>query len=94
MENYKITYIGDNSINNVHHIGIEYDGYYYSVIFGQYINGGFCSIPNWSAGCELSSFEDVFWNTESIQETLKKKEAAQVIARAIAEYSQRIVKRK
>lgn len=46
---YKITHIWDNSINNIHHITVEYNGNSYSVIFGKYINGGFFSIPNW--GC-------------------------------------------
>lgn len=53
---YQISYIGDESIREVHHIGIDYNGNYYSVIFGKYINGGFCSIPNFGVGCELSSF--------------------------------------
>lgn len=85
MADYKISYIGDSSIGNVHHIGIEYDGNYYSVIFGRYVNGGFCSIPNWNVGCELANFSDVFWNTEQLQVALKKK-VAKVIALAIAEF--------
>ena len=88
MGDYKITYIGDSSIVNVHHIGVEYDGNYYSVIFGRYINGGFCSIPNWNVGCELADFSDVFWNTEQLQATLKKKKTAKAIAMAIAEFAE------
>lgn len=38
---YKITNIWDDSINNVHHITVEYNRNSYSVIFGRYINGGF-----------------------------------------------------
>lgn len=38
---YKITHVWDDSISNVHHITIEYNGNSYSVIFGKYINGGF-----------------------------------------------------
>lgn len=86
MGDYKITYIGDSNIENVHHIGVEYDGNYYSVIFGRYVNGGFCSIPNWNIGCELASFSDVFWNTEQLQAALKKNKVAKVIALAIAEF--------
>lgn len=33
---YKISYIGDGDIKNVHHIGIEFDRNYYSVIFGRH----------------------------------------------------------
>lgn len=87
MSDYKITYHGDDSINSMHHIGIEYNGNYYSVVFGKYVNGGFFSIPGWSAGGELGAFDDVFWNTESIGRALKSKKAAKQIALAIAEYS-------
>lgn len=83
---YEISYIGDSSVVDVHHIGINSDGNYYSVIFGKYINGGFFSIPNWNCGGELASFNDVFWNAESIYRSLKKKKVAKVIAQAIADY--------
>ena len=39
MTDYEISYIGDRSVENVHHIGISHDGNYYSVIFGEYENG-------------------------------------------------------
>ena len=32
---YEISYIGDSSVADVHHIGINYNGNYYSVIFGR-----------------------------------------------------------
>lgn len=35
MENYKISYNGDTQIKNIHHIGVDYNGNYYSVIFGE-----------------------------------------------------------
>ena len=89
MADYNITYIEDRNITNVHHIGIEYDGNYYSVIFGKYVNGGFCFIPNWNVGCELAGFGDVFWNKESIGRVLKSKRAAGVIATAIKEYMEK-----
>jgi hypothetical protein len=83
---YEICYIGDPAISDVHHISINFDGNNYNVIFGKYINGGFFSIPNWHCGGELASFNDVFWNTESIYNSLKKKKVAEVIANAIADY--------
>lgn len=83
---YRISYIGDSSIGNVHHIGIDYNGNYYSVIFGRYVNGGFCIIPNLGVGCELSNFVDILWNTESLFMVLKSRRVAQVIALAIKEY--------
>lgn len=83
---YKIDYIGDACLSDIHHIGISYNGNYYSIIFGKYVNGGFFSIPNWNCGGELASFSDTFWNTESIYKVLKKKKVAEVIAQAIADY--------
>lgn len=85
---YKISYIGDDSIGNVHHIGVDYNGNYYSVIFGRYVNGGFFSIPNWGVGGELGYFNDTFWNEESISRVLNSKRAAKVIALAIAEFAE------
>ena len=41
MADYKISYIGDNKVKNMHHIGVDFNGNYYSVIFGKYVNGGF-----------------------------------------------------
>lgn len=38
---YEITYIGSLEINDIHHIGINHNGNYYSVIFGKYINVDF-----------------------------------------------------
>lgn len=81
-----ISYIGDRNISEVHHIGIDYNGYNYSVIFGKYVNGGFCSIPNWNVSCELSDFKDKFWNSESIGKVLKDKKAGKVIAEVIATF--------
>ena len=85
---YKISYVGDGCIENVHHIGIDYNGNYYSVIFGRYVNGGFFSIPNLGVGGELSYFSDAFWNGESLSRVLKSKRAAKVIALAIAEFAE------
>ena len=85
-EEYSIGYIGDRSINNVHHIGVNYNGNYYSVIFGKYVNGGFFSIPNWNYGGELATFDDIFWNAESIGRALKSKKSGKAIAMAIKRY--------
>ena len=85
---YKINYVGDNEIESVHHIGVSCEGNYYSVIFGKYVNGAFCSIPNWGIGCELSfDFTDKLWNEESLYRVLKRKNSSKAIASAIAEFS-------
>lgn len=87
---YKISYIGDNSVRNIHHIGVDYNGNYYSVIFGRYVNGGFFSIPNFGVGGELSDFNDIFWNEESIGRVLKSKRTAKAIAFAIAKFGKEL----
>lgn len=88
MEEYTISYIGDACVRDVHQIGVNFNGNYYSVIFGRYINGGFCSIPNWAAGCDLAGYDDIYWNAEALSRTLKSKKAAWAIASAIAAYAQ------
>ena len=85
---YEINYNGDNEIADVHHIGLSHDGNYYSIIFGKYTNGAFCSIPNWGVGCELSfDFADKMWNEESLYKVLKRKSVSKAIAMAIAEFA-------
>jgi len=37
MIEYKISYCGDTSISDMHHIGIDYNGEYFSVVFGSEI---------------------------------------------------------
>lgn len=84
MADWKITRIFDDSISNVHHVGMEFNGNYYSVIFGRSINGGFCCIPNHGVGCDLAAFSDIFWNTETIGRTLNSEAAGRAIAEMIA----------
>ncbi len=84
MEEFEITFNGDRQVQNMHHIGMNYNGNYYSVIFGKYVNGGFCCIPNWGVGCELAQFSDIFWNTESIGRALDDFESGRAIAKMIA----------
>ena len=83
---YNIEGIFTKSISNVHHIGLSIKGYYYSVIFGENINGGFFVIPNWNCGGELAELTDVFWNAESINKSLKNKRISKEIAQAICDY--------
>lgn len=85
-KDYSITYVGDSNMNNVHHIGVECNGNYYSVIFGEYVNGGFFVIPNWNCGGDLSDLDDISWNTESINKGLRKKKDSKAIACAIADF--------
>ena len=88
MMDYNISYIGDSRIKDIHHIGVNCNGNYYSLIFGKYVNGGFFSIPNWNVGGELAKFGDIFWNTESLHKVLRNRKLANAIANAIAEFSE------
>lgn len=66
-------------------ITVEWNGKSYHVIYGTQVNGGFCCIPNWGVGCELSSYwDDIMWNTDSIGSALRSKKAGRVIAEVIA----------
>ena len=86
---YEINIIGEREIRNVHHIGVSCEGSYYSVIFGKYMNGGFCSIQNWGVACELSfDFRDLPYNEKNLHRILKRKDLARAIALAIAEFEE------
>lgn len=87
MADYIINQNGDAGISNVHHIVVDWNGNRYNVIFGQYMNGWFCCIPDWNIGCGLSDPEDTFWNVESLGRQLKSKRAAKAIACAISDFA-------
>lgn len=70
----------------IREMSVAVNGNSYLVIFGTHINGGFCCIPGWSAGCELSShdhFGDVGYNADRIGKALKNKTVGRCIAEAI-----------
>lgn len=80
-------------IENVHasgvfkEVSVAVGDYSYLVIFGKHVNGGFCCIPNFNAGCELSShdrFSDIGYNAEKIGKALKNKTVGRCIAEAIS----------
>lgn len=80
----QIEIVSKSMVTEVKNIQVNWNGNYYNVFYGKYENGGFFSIPNWNAGGELATFDDIFWNTESISKSLRSKKAAKVIAQAIA----------
>lgn len=72
--------------NCIREISVAVNGYSYLVIFGTHINGGFCCIPAWGVGCEVSShnhFGDVGYNAERIGNVLKNETVGRCIAEAI-----------
>lgn len=42
------------------------DGYSYHLIYGKHLYGYYLVIPDWNIGCEMSHYNDVFWNKESL----------------------------
>lgn len=63
-----------------------------NVIFGGTQNGGFCCIPDWKAGCELAGYEDINWNYERLQASMKNKVDAITVAYALAAIGQTLNK--
>lgn len=53
-------------------------GTYFHVIAGRHQYGTFLCIPNHDVGCELSGYEDIFWNSERLSKQLKKVDALTV----------------
>ena len=53
-------------------------GTYFHAIVGNHRYGNYICIPNHSVGCELSSYTDVFWNRERLEQYLKKVDATTV----------------
>lgn len=78
-----------DKVFDVHEISVDYGGNNYLVIYGQHINGGFISIPNWNVCVEASahsSWEDVLYNKLTLEEQAKIGKAAGTIATAIKDH--------
>lgn len=73
-----------NICKEPYEVDVETNGYSYHLIFGRQTNGYFLCIPNWKMGCELASYNDKYWNTESILKAGQiSREAAYAISNAI-----------
>ena len=59
---------------------LEARGSYFHLIVGRHTYGNFVCIPNWNVGTEVSGLDDVFWNTERLQNntSLKKVDVCSV----------------
>ncbi len=64
-------------------------GWTYLVIYGKHINGGFCCVPNWKWGCEMSNPNEVAYNRDKLIECGANEEVANEIAKAIQCMSER-----
>lgn len=45
------------------------------MIVGESERGNYLCIPNWQIGCELASYQDVFWNQEKLEEQVSTVDA-------------------
>lgn len=51
---------------------------YFHLIAGKHRYGNYLCIPNHDVGSELSSYKDVFWNTERLSRRMDKADAVTV----------------
>ena len=73
----------DGYVKCIHNHGSHYEiqiesrsGFIF--IVGKYINGTFISIPALRVGCDLSSYNDYFWNNEHLARLMNHVDAATV----------------
>lgn len=71
-------------------ISVNADGFNYTVIYGRYENGHYCSIPNHGIGCDMSNSTDTFYNAEALLRHNVSPVAAKAIAEAIKEAVKKI----
>lgn len=49
------------------YISINYAGFNFQIIYGQYRSGGYCCIPNFGVSTDLSEYSwDTFYNAERL----------------------------
>ena len=73
----------DGYVENIHNYGSHYEiqvesrsGFTFMV--GNYVNGNFISIPAFGVGCDLSSYDDYFWNNEKLASLMSPVDAATI----------------
>ena len=73
----------DGYVKHIHNHGSHYEiqiesrsGFIF--IVGKYVNGAFISIPALRVGCDLSSYNDYFWNNEHLARLMNPVDAATV----------------
>lgn len=69
-------------------ISIDYNGFNYLIIFGEHDNGGYFAIINHGVCGELASYNDTFWNSESIGNAVGNYDVGKTLAEAIKIFSE------
>lgn len=73
----------DGTVTRIVNHGSHYEIYVssrsgFTFIVGQYVNGGFITIPSFNIGSDLSSYDDYFWNNEQLASIMNRVDAATV----------------
>lgn len=70
-------------VKNIRNYGSHYEiqiqsrsGFVFMI--GKYINGAFISIPAFGVGCDISDYNDYFWNNEHLVSYMNPVDAATV----------------
>lgn len=64
--------------DNCYEIDISACGSYFHIIAGVHRYGHFICIPNHGVGCELASFNDLFWNYEQLSRHINQVDALSI----------------
>lgn len=62
---------------------IAVGGFTYLIIYGEHVNGYFCSVPGWKWGCEMADPEEVAYNRDKLIDCGASEKVAQALAEAI-----------
>lgn len=73
----------DGYIKQINNYGSHYEIHIESrscfcFIIGKYINGFYISIPAFGVGCDLSNYDDYFWNNENLTKFMNPVDAATI----------------
>lgn len=63
---------------------ISWNGFHFHIIYGKHEYGYYLVIPNFQIGCEMSYYNDRFWNRESLTQAGFEPTAAQMLSEAIS----------
>jgi len=73
----------DGYVKSIRNYGSHYEiqiqsrsGFVFMI--GNYINGAFVSIPAFGVGCDISGYDDYFWNNEHLAKFMNPVDAATV----------------
>lgn len=87
---YKIEKIYNTNAKVLFEISVNVKGMPYLVIYGEHVNGNFCSIPNYGWGCEMAEPIGVNYNIRSLLNCGAPKDVAEALAKAIEQHAKNV----